>query len=122
MKAGRRDLALKMLKTLIANSVEQRRFKEAAEGTFQLAVETIRSVPADAAPHVVAEAMAEYDDLQRVANIYYAYSFVRDYIEEPFTTMVPEHVFQISLYLWNILSRRNRRTWHKASRQIRTRR
>jgi intraflagellar transport protein 122 len=104
MKAGRRDLALKMLKTLIANSVEQRRFKEAAEGTFQLAVETIGSVPADAAPHVVAEAMAEYDDLQRVANIYYAYSFVRDYIEEPFTTMVPEHVFQISLYLWNILS------------------
>jgi len=67
-------------------------------------VETIGSVPADAAPHVVAEAMAEYDDLQRVANIYYAYSFVRDYIEEPFTTMVPEHVFQISLYLWNILS------------------
>ena len=33
---------------------------------------------------------------------YYAYSFIRDYIEEPFTTMMPEHVFHIALYIWNV--------------------
>merc|ERR1719271_2173272 len=104
MKAGRRDLALTMLRTLIANSVKQKRFKESAQGTFQLAVETVRSVPEDAPPEAVAEAVAEYEDLQRTANLYYAYSFIRDYIEEPFTTMMPEHVFHIALYIWNVLS------------------
>jgi intraflagellar transport protein 122 len=104
MKAGRRDLALTMLRTLIANSVKQKRFKESAEGTFQLAVETVRSVPEDAPPEAAAEAAAEYEDLQRTGNLYYAYSFIRDYIEEPFTTMMPEHVFHIALYIWNVLS------------------
>jgi intraflagellar transport protein 122 len=105
MKAGRRDLALHMLKTLIANSVDQKRFKDAAEGTLQLAVETIRMVEGHGhSQQEVAAAMAEYEDLERVANVYYAYSYIRDYIEEPFTTIMPEHVFQISLYLWNVLS------------------
>jgi len=103
-KAGRTDLALKMLKTLTGNSVQQKRYREAANRTWNLAVETMRGLPADCTPAQVPQSMLEYETLCRTANLYYAYSFIQDYIEEPFTTMMPEQVFHIALYLWNVLS------------------
>jgi len=36
--------------------------------------------------------------------VYYAYSYIHAYIQEPFTTLLPENVFNCALYLWNVLA------------------
>merc|ERR1719421_1918679 len=43
-------------------------------------------------------------ELRRRAEVYYAYSYIHAYIQEPFTTLLPENVFNVALYLWNVLA------------------
>merc|ERR1712093_280012 len=74
---------------------------------WRLATEMIASVDAkqshltDAARQRVLDKFLE---LQRRADTYYAYSYIYSYIQEPFTTLLPENVFNVALYLWNILA------------------
>merc|ERR1719478_680195 len=49
-------------------------------------------------------AIDNFWELRRRADAYYAYSYIHAYIQEPFTTLLPEHVFNCALYLWNILA------------------
>lgn len=48
--------------------------------------------------------VANFWELRRRADIYYAYSYIHSYIQEPFTTLLPEHVFNCALFLWNVLA------------------
>merc|ERR1719478_1344410 len=50
------------------------------------------------------KAIDNFWELRRRADAYYAYSYIHAYIQEPFTTLLPEHVFNCALYLWNILA------------------
>merc|ERR1719335_1836796 len=49
-------------------------------------------------------ALDNFWELRRRADVYYAYSYIHSYIQEPFTTLLPENVFNCALYLWNILA------------------
>merc|ERR1719335_826242 len=49
-------------------------------------------------------ALDNFWELRRRADIYYAYSYIHSYIQEPFTTLLPENVFNCALYLWNVLA------------------
>lgn len=108
-KANRSDLSLMMIEKLTHNAVIERRFKDAANYFWRLALEMVAApAPSDLGP---AEALrrnealaANFWELRRRADIYYAYSYIHSYIQEPFTTLLPEHVFNCALYLWNILA------------------
>ncbi|OLP76301.1 Intraflagellar transport protein 122-like [Symbiodinium microadriaticum] len=82
---------------------------DAANYFWRLALEMVAApAPSDLGPAEALrrnEALASnFWELRRRADIYYAYSYIHSYIQEPFTTLLPEHVFNCALYLWNILA------------------
>jgi intraflagellar transport protein 122 len=108
-KANRPDLSLQMIEKLTHNAVVERRYKDAATYFWRLAAEMIGAVnteglPADEAARKQSVAMDNFWELRRRADVYYAYSYIHSYIQEPFTTLLPENVFNCALYLWNILA------------------
>lgn len=45
------------------------------------------------------ELLKKYHNNERLASIYYAYHSVHRYLEEPFTSFMPEALFNISRFL-----------------------
>eukprot|EP00435_Cladocopium_sp_Y103_P003925 s3979_g1.t1 len=83
--------------------------QDAAGYFWRLALEMVAAPPPpDIGPEEALrrnEALvANFWELRRRADIYYAYSYIHSYIQEPFTTLLPEHVFNCALFLWNILA------------------
>jgi len=109
-KAKRPDLSLQMIETLTHNAVVERRYKDAAGYLWRLALEVMAVAGATdgLGPQEVEarqrRAVETFWELRRRADVYYAYSYVHAYIQEPFTTLLPESVFNCALYLWNILA------------------
>jgi len=108
-KATRPDLSLAMIEKLTHNAVVEKRYKDAAMYYWRLATEMIGVVSYEGLDKVEARekhtrAIENFWDLRRRADIYYAYSYIHAYIQEPFTTLLPENVFNCALYLWNILA------------------
>jgi len=100
-KAGRVDLALEVIEQLANNAITECRFKDASVYYWRLAQNMISTVPVDTEDPLVP--IDCFWELQRRADVLSAYSSVFAYIKEPFTTLMPEHVFHVSLYLWNII-------------------
>jgi len=112
-RAGRLDLALKILDSLAHNAVIEKRFKDAAYYYWMQAIETLRHVknPTNASAQDF-EAMKNYDNLKRLAHIYYAYDLVNKYLEEPFQDVIGgalyyNCVFNAACYLLNIMGKMN---------------
>mmetsp|Transcript_43067 Transcript_43067/g.76259 ORF Transcript_43067/g.76259 Transcript_43067/m.76259 type:complete len:999 (-) Transcript_43067:43-3039(-) len=108
-KANRPELSLQMIEKLTHNAVVERRYKDAATYFWRLAVEMITATKTDGLdPQTEMKrqqvAMDNFWELRRRADVYYAYSYIHSYIQEPFTTLLPENVFNCALYLWNILA------------------
>eukprot|EP00927_Polykrikos_kofoidii_P071466 TRINITY_DN6772_c0_g1_i1.p1 TRINITY_DN6772_c0_g1~~TRINITY_DN6772_c0_g1_i1.p1 ORF type:complete len:1294 (+),score=238.21 TRINITY_DN6772_c0_g1_i1:115-3996(+) len=109
-KAKRPDLSLRMIEKLTHNAVVERRYKDAANYFWRLSVEMIGAVnnpESDEEHRIVMDetvAVQNFWELRRRADVYYAYSYINAYIEEPFTTLLPENVFNCALYLWNTLA------------------
>mmetsp|Transcript_102146 Transcript_102146/g.284436 ORF Transcript_102146/g.284436 Transcript_102146/m.284436 type:complete len:1297 (+) Transcript_102146:78-3968(+) len=108
-KAKRPDLSLLMIEKLTHNAVVERRYKDAATYFWRLSVEMISAIDVDKlgpeeASHKHAQAVDNFWELRRRADVYYAYSYIHAYIQEPFTTLLPENVFNCALYLWNVLA------------------
>mmetsp|Transcript_9414 Transcript_9414/g.27995 ORF Transcript_9414/g.27995 Transcript_9414/m.27995 type:complete len:1296 (-) Transcript_9414:29-3916(-) len=112
-KARRPDLSLQMIEKLTHNAVLERRYKDAATYFWRLAVEMINTSEAsedrktmspEERERVDQKAMENFWELRRRADVYYAYSHIHAYIQEPFTTLLPENVFNCALYLWNLLA------------------
>jgi len=108
-KAKRPDLSLQMIEKLTHNTVVERRYKDAANYFWRLATEMMASLNLDGlspeeASRRTTQAVDNFWELRRRADIYYAYSYIHAYIQEPFTTLLPENVFNCALYLWNVLA------------------
>jgi len=108
-KAKRPDLSLRMIEKLTHNAVVERRFKDAANYFWRLAVEMVSApCPEGLSPEETLrrseKVIQNFWELRRRADIYYAYSYIHAYIQEPFTTLLPENVFNCALFLWNILA------------------
>jgi len=103
-KAKRPDLSLQMIEKLTHNAVMERRYKDAATYFWRLAVEMIGAIKVGTNAAKEAQAVENFWELRRRADVYYAYSYIHAYIQEPFTTLLPENVFNCALYLWNILA------------------
>jgi len=96
-KAKRVDLALNVVEQLANSAIIECRFKDASVYYWRLAQNVIAAVT-----EKTPEAIECFWELRRRADIMAAYASVYAYIKEPFTTLMPEHVFHVSLYLWNI--------------------
>jgi len=90
-KAGRKDLARKVLEELTINAVSETRFKDAAYYYWMLSKE------ADGEDHVL---QSEYE---HKADLYYAYSSIHTFITSPFTSYQADMLFQVSRFIINSL-------------------
>lgn len=90
-KAGRKDLARKVLEELTSNAVSETRFKDAAYYYWMLSKES------DGEDHAL---QSEYE---HKADLYYAYSSIHTYITSPFTSYQEDMLFQVSRFIINSL-------------------
>lgn len=102
-KAGRSDLAKKVLEELTFNAVNEARFKDAAYYYWLLSKEgddgqNIEDLSEEAIPLVQQQAI-----YGQKADLYFAYSNVHAFVTDPFTSFQPEMLFQVSRYILNSL-------------------
>ncbi|XP_045581276.1 intraflagellar transport protein 122 homolog [Procambarus clarkii] len=96
-KAGRPEEAFRVLEQLTMNAVNENRFDDAGYYFWMLSMQCL---------DIAAEEEEEYDammnkfkDYQKKASMYYAYHTIQRYMDEPFTSYMPEALFNISRFL-----------------------
>lgn len=98
--AGRPDEAFRVLNELTLNAVNESRFDDAAYYYWILSLQ-FADLAKDANQK---DAMIEkFQEFQTKANMYYAYHTIQRYTDEPFTSYMPEALFNISRYLMHEL-------------------
>lgn len=91
-KAGRQDLARKVLEELTLNAVTESRFKDASYYYWLLSKEMCDGTD------------ARYQlECEHNADLYYAYSCIHNYVTDPFTSQSPELLFQVARFIINSL-------------------
>ncbi|CAE7363251.1 ift122 [Symbiodinium microadriaticum] len=91
-KAGRQDLARKILEELTLNAVVETRFKDASYYYWLLAKDIREGTDSN------------YQlECEHNADLYYAYSSIQSYVTDPFTSQSPELLFQVSRFIINSL-------------------
>jgi intraflagellar transport protein 122 len=102
-KAGMQDRATEVLEVLTHNAVMERRFNDAGYYFFELSKSALAALESAAAGDDTAEPDAEllarYKEYQRRADLYFAYHAIQRYIDEPFTSHLPESLFNIARYI-----------------------
>ncbi|CAD7929537.1 unnamed protein product [Amoebophrya sp. A120] len=102
-EAGRCDMSLAMLEDLAENAVTEKRYKDVAALYYQMASEVVllAEISSSSSSMKIDEALRRC--YLRRAEIYYLYSLVHEFSEAPFTTMLPENVFNVCVTLINLL-------------------
>lgn len=90
-KAGRSDLGRQLLEELTFNAISESRFKDAGYYYWLLSKGEL-----DANSNALK--LAEYE---HKADLYYAYASVHAFIMDPFTSHLPESLFQVSRFIIN---------------------
>ena len=95
-QAGRPDEAFRVLQELTVNAVNENRFDDASYYYWILAMQDLDMAQAaeEPGPHI-----AKFREDHSKAEIYYAYHTIQRYTDEPFTSYMPEALFNISRYL-----------------------
>ena len=94
--AGRPDEAFRVLQELTLNAVNESRFDDASYYYWILAVQDIDMAREAEDP---TELLQKFQEDHKKASIYYAYHTIQRYTDEPFTSYMPEALFNISRYL-----------------------
>jgi intraflagellar transport protein 122 len=107
-QAGRPDRSIKMLNQLTHNAVIENRFKDAAYYYWRLGMETAKLIKSPYTKLTEADQrnLERFRECIEKAELYYAYHFVYRYTEEPFTSLLPEPIFNIARYLVCCISKR----------------
>jgi len=113
-KAGRPDLSRKILQQLTHNAVVERRYMDAGYYFWLLSAEFQRILSegaADASGAVFKAAgvtpraaQQRWHEYQLKAELYHAYHYIYQYVDEPFTSMMPESLFNVARFLLNTLA------------------
>ncbi|XP_040577415.1 intraflagellar transport protein 122 homolog [Lepeophtheirus salmonis] len=98
-KAGRPDEAFRVLNQLTLNAVNESRFEDASYYHWILSLQFVDLANEETDPRRVDEYLKNFREYQRKASIYYAYHTIQRYTDEPFTSYMPEALFNISRYL-----------------------
>jgi intraflagellar transport protein 122 len=106
-RAGRPDQSLRMLERLTHNAVTEHRYGDAGYYYWLLATETLKFVTATS-PRDVTSAdrvhLRRFAELERKAELYYAYNIIYRYTVEPFVTSTPETIFNTAQFILNAIS------------------
>ena len=130
-KAGLPNQALKILQQLTRNAVVERRLQDAAYFSWLLAAENLKMVrsttpkqppskkksknkppsnnnegkESDANTDLIESLpwMDNYTHYKNLSELYYGFHYIQQYVDAPFTAMVPEALFNISRFLLNRL-------------------
>ncbi|XP_068714789.1 intraflagellar transport protein 122 homolog isoform X2 [Montipora foliosa] len=103
-KAGKRDQAVKVLEQLCHNAVVEHRFHDAGYYFWKLSVQCLDLVSTEnsnAEPDY--EMLDKFHEYQEKAEIYHLYHSIQRYTDEPFTSHLPETLFNIARYLLHML-------------------
>jgi len=112
-RAGRPDLSLQVLQNLTHSAVVEGRFEDAAGYYFVLADKTLEIannpgvVKLSGKEEAAIREAANGGELYWLADLYYAFSFIRDSNEKPFTSMLPEALFQVARFILNSLGKKD---------------
>ncbi|CAM9651174.1 unnamed protein product [Heterosigma akashiwo] len=99
-QAGRPDQSQKLMSQLTDNAVMEGRFKDAAYYYYLLGAECLRVGKPTATAKTTA---SEYDNYNKLANLYFAYQHIYSFTTDPFTNLQPEMLFQVSRYVLNLM-------------------
>jgi len=122
-KAGLPNQALKILQQLTRNAVVERRLQDAAYYSWLLASENLKmlrktsttstkppsntkeSKESDAGTDALGgvQWLENYKHYKNLSELYYGFHYIQQYVDAPFTAMVPEALFNISRFLLNRL-------------------
>lgn len=101
-KANRPDQSMKMLHHLTYNAVTENRYNDAGYYYWKLAQEASRLIQPDAADYK--SSVERFYEFYYKAEIYYAYHSIYRYTDEPFTSMLPDALFQTAQFILNTKS------------------
>ncbi|KAJ3016424.1 hypothetical protein HKX48_004032 [Thoreauomyces humboldtii] len=106
-KAGKIDEALRVLEQLTESAVTEQRYDDAAYYYWTMAAEQLEMLPAETpreeltTPHQ--KALLRFRSTYGLAEVYHAYHFVSRYINEPFTSHLPETLFNMARFILHYL-------------------
>ena len=102
-KAGQPMESIKMLETLIDNAINERRFHDASYYHYLLSNECWKAYDSKLDSEII-NWVTKYFHHRRLSELYYAYEFIERYTNEPFTSILPEALFQTSQFVLNAIS------------------
>ncbi|KAK9891411.1 hypothetical protein WA026_014648 [Henosepilachna vigintioctopunctata] len=97
-KAGRPAEAFKVLEQLTENAVSECRFNDAGYYYWILSRQCLNLAKESSESQSY---MRKFEKNERLSAIYYAYHSLHRYLEEPFTSFLPEALFNIARFLMN---------------------
>lgn len=100
--AGQQTEATKLLNNLTECSLSENRFADAGYYMWLKARQYLKSLPSD--QPVADEQLNKFEQLHRMASIYYAYYTIHSYLTEPFTSSSPLALFNTSRFVANQIS------------------
>ncbi|XP_013396252.1 intraflagellar transport protein 122 homolog isoform X2 [Lingula anatina] len=96
-KAGMQGEAVRVLEQLTHNAVCENRFNDAGYYFWKLSMQCLDIAGEE--PEKRGEMLQKFHDFQRKADMYYVYHSIQRYTDEPFTSHLPEALFNMSRYL-----------------------
>lgn len=102
--AGRPDESLRMLEQLTHNAVTENRYDDAGYYYFLLGMENLKLVKAETIDHLTPHDQhyrKQFDKYYQMAGLYHAYHHVYRYTDEPFTSILPDALFQTAQFIMN---------------------
>ncbi|XP_030209296.1 intraflagellar transport protein 122 homolog isoform X1 [Gadus morhua] len=102
-KAGRQNEAVKVLEQLTHNAVGESRFNDAGYYYWMLSMQCL-DIARDSEEQEV-EMRRKFEVFQRLAELYHVYHSIQRYTDEPFSSHMPETLFNICRFLLNNLTK-----------------
>uniref|UniRef100_A0A674MN24 Intraflagellar transport protein 122 homolog n=1 Tax=Takifugu rubripes TaxID=31033 RepID=A0A674MN24_TAKRU len=97
-KAGRQNEAVKVLEQLTHNAVVENRFSDAGYYYWMLSMQCL-----DIAREQRNEMLEKFEHFQHLAELYHIYHSIQRFMDEPFSSHMPETLFNICRFLLNNL-------------------
>uniref|UniRef100_A0A672ZME1 Intraflagellar transport protein 122 homolog n=1 Tax=Sphaeramia orbicularis TaxID=375764 RepID=A0A672ZME1_9TELE len=99
-KAGQQKEAVKVLEQLTHNAVVENRFNDAGYYYWMVSMQCL-----DIARDQTVEMLKKFDRFQHLAELYHVYRSIQRYTDEPFSSHMPETLFNICRFLLNNLTK-----------------
>ncbi|XP_008412275.1 intraflagellar transport protein 122 homolog isoform X1 [Poecilia reticulata] len=102
-KAGRQNEAVKVLGQLTHNAVVENRFNDAGYYYWMLSMQCLDIARENTEQRK--EMLEKFESFQHLAELYYVYSSIQRYTDEPFSSHMPETIFSLCRFLLNNLTK-----------------